>query len=71
MSAWDVSRLTVKLGDHNIKVNTEVKHVERKVKRVVRHRGFDSRTLVSILESFYLELLHFSMHFHSTMTSLF
>lgn len=55
MSAWDVARLTVKLGDHNIKVNTEVKHVERKVKRVVRHRGFDSRTLVSILGIFHLE----------------
>lgn len=45
MSAWDVARLTVRLGDHNIRINTEVKHVERKVKRIVRHRGFDSRTL--------------------------
>ncbi|XP_073994864.1 trypsin-like isoform X2 [Rhodnius prolixus] len=45
MSAWDVARLTVRLGDHNIKSNTETKHVEKKVKRVVRHRGFDSRTL--------------------------
>lgn len=45
MSSWDVARLTVRLGEHNIRINTEVKHVERKVKRVVRHRGFDSRTL--------------------------
>lgn len=45
MSAWDVARLTVRLGEHNIRISTEVKHVERKVKRVVRHRGFDSRTL--------------------------
>ncbi|CAG2069293.1 unnamed protein product, partial [Timema podura] len=45
MSSWDVSRVTVRLGDHNIKTNSEVRHIEKKVKRVVRHRGFDSRTL--------------------------
>lgn len=45
MNSWDVARLTVRLGDHNIKVPNEVRHVERRVKRVVRHRGFDSRTL--------------------------
>ncbi|XP_067002303.2 chymotrypsin-like protease CTRL-1 [Anabrus simplex] len=45
MSSWDVARLTVRLGDHNIKTNYEVRHIEKKVKRVVRHRGFDSRTL--------------------------
>ncbi|KAB0801482.1 hypothetical protein PPYR_05836 [Photinus pyralis] len=45
MSSWDVARLTVRLGDHNIKTDSEVKHIERKVKRVVRHRGFDARTL--------------------------
>lgn len=52
MSSYDVARLTVRLGDHNIRISTEVKHVERKVKRIVRHRGFDSRTLyndISIL----------------------
>lgn len=46
MSSWDVAKLTVRLGDHNIKSNNEVQHVEKRVKRVVRHRGFDSRTLV-------------------------
>lgn len=45
MTPWDVARLTVRLGDHNIKLNTEVKHVERRIKRLVRHRGFDMRTL--------------------------
>lgn len=45
MNPWDVARLTVRLGDHNIKSNTEVKHVERRIKRLVRHRGFDMRTL--------------------------
>ncbi|KAL0278938.1 UNVERIFIED_CONTAM: hypothetical protein PYX00_000614 [Menopon gallinae] len=45
MSSWDVARMTVRLGDHNIRINTETKHVEKKVKRVVRHRGFDPRTL--------------------------
>lgn len=47
MSSWDVARLTVRLGDHNIRTNSEVRHVEKKVKRIVRHRGFDSRTLVN------------------------
>ncbi|XP_011686690.1 PREDICTED: proclotting enzyme [Wasmannia auropunctata] len=45
MNSWDVARLTVRLGDHNIKTNTEIRHIERRVKRVVRHRGFNSRTL--------------------------
>ncbi|XP_076764986.1 proclotting enzyme [Xylocopa sonorina] len=45
MNSWDVARLTVRLGDYNIKTNTEVRHIERRVKRVVRHRGFNARTL--------------------------
>lgn len=40
-----MARLTVRLGDHNIRQENEVKHVEKRIKRVVRHRGFDSRTL--------------------------
>lgn len=47
MSAYDVARLTVQLGDHNIRQTNEVQHIERKVKRVVRHRSFDMRTLYS------------------------
>ncbi|KAJ2947827.1 hypothetical protein O0L34_g9614 [Tuta absoluta] len=45
MTSWDVARLTARLGDHNIRQNTETMHIERKIKRVVRHRGFDMRTL--------------------------
>ncbi|XP_043462050.1 serine protease 44-like [Leptopilina heterotoma] len=45
MNSWDVARLTVRLGDHNIKTSTEVRHIERRVKRVVRHKNFNSRTL--------------------------
>lgn len=45
MNSWDVARLTVRLGDHNIKTSTEVRHIERRVKRVVRHKSFNSRTL--------------------------
>ncbi|XP_072944154.1 uncharacterized protein l(2)k05911 isoform X2 [Epargyreus clarus] len=45
MTSWDVARLTARLGDYNIKINTETQHIERKIKRVVRHRGFDMRTL--------------------------
>ncbi|KAJ0182568.1 hypothetical protein K1T71_001937 [Dendrolimus kikuchii] len=45
MTSWDVARLTARLGDYNIRTNSETQHVERKIKRVVRHRGFDMRTL--------------------------
>uniref|UniRef100_A0A8D8VB12 Phenoloxidase-activating factor 2 n=2 Tax=Cacopsylla melanoneura TaxID=428564 RepID=A0A8D8VB12_9HEMI len=45
MSSWDVAKLTVNLGDHNIKQKNEVNHVERKIKRLVRHKSFDMRTL--------------------------
>ena len=45
MTSWDVARLTVRLGDYDIKTPHEVRHVEKRVKRVVRHRGFDMRTL--------------------------
>ncbi|XP_014238744.2 proclotting enzyme-like [Trichogramma pretiosum] len=45
MTSWDVARLTVRLGDYDIKTPNEVRHVERRVQRVVRHRGFDMRTL--------------------------
>lgn len=45
MTSWDVARLTVRLGEHNIKTSNEVRHLERRVKRVVRHRGFDMSTL--------------------------
>lgn len=49
MNPWDVARLRINLGDYNIKSKGDVQHVERKVKQVVRHRGFDSHTLVSKL----------------------
>lgn len=45
MSAHDVQQLTVRLGDHNIRVSNEVKHIEKRVKRLVRHKGFEMRTL--------------------------
>lgn len=45
MTSWDVARLTARLGDYNIRTNAETQHIERKIKRVVRHRNFDMRTL--------------------------
>lgn len=48
MTSWDVARLTARLGDHNIRTPAETSHIERKIKRVVRHRGFDMRTLVRL-----------------------
>lgn len=50
MTSWDVARLTARLGDYNIRTNSETQHVERKIKRVVRHRGFDMRTLVGFIK---------------------
>uniref|UniRef100_A0A146KWK6 Phenoloxidase-activating factor 2 n=2 Tax=Lygus hesperus TaxID=30085 RepID=A0A146KWK6_LYGHE len=55
MSAWDVARLTVHLGDHNIKSTQETRHLVKKVKRVVRHRGFDSTTLYNDIAILTLE----------------
>lgn len=42
-----MARLTANLGDYDIRSQTETQHVTRKIKRLVRHKGFDSRTLVS------------------------
>lgn len=47
MNPWDVARMRVNLGDHNIKSKGDGEHIERRVKKVVRHRGFDPQTLVS------------------------
>merc|ERR1712244_105967 len=45
MSKYDVQNLRVRLGDHNIKTDAEANHVEKRVKRVIRHKGFSSTTL--------------------------
>lgn len=47
MNPWDVARLRINLGDYNIKSKGDGQHIERKVKKVVRHRGFDPQTLVN------------------------
>jgi len=45
MSKYDVQNLRVRLGDHNIHQDNEATHVEKRVKRVIRHKGFSSSTL--------------------------
>lgn len=45
MTSADVARMTVNLADHNIRSTYETQHISKKVKRVVRHRSFDARTL--------------------------
>jgi len=46
MSKYDVQNLRVRLGDHNIKDGTnDGITVEKRVKRVIRHKGFSSSTL--------------------------
>ena len=42
-----MQHLRVRLGDHNIKTSSDAVHVEKRVKRVIRHIGFSSTTLVS------------------------
>jgi len=45
LSKRDVQHLRVRLGDHNIKSSYEAKHIEKRVKRVIRHINFSSSTL--------------------------
>jgi len=47
MSKYDVQNLRVRLGDHNIRSNgaSDGQTVEKKVRRVIRHKGFSSSTL--------------------------
>lgn len=55
MSSTDVARMTVNLGDHNIRSSYEVQHITKRVKRVVRHRSFDPRTLYNDIALLTLE----------------
>lgn len=45
MTARDVPKLSVKLGDHNINSRTEVKTTDVKVANIIKHKGFSQRTL--------------------------
>ena len=56
MSSYDVAKLEAALGMHSLKpIDPEAKRV--KIKRVTRHKGFNSRTLVSfVLFLFYLRI---------------
>ncbi|XP_039501983.1 transmembrane protease serine 9 [Drosophila santomea] len=45
MTSWDVAALTANLGDYNIGTDFEVQHVSRRIKRLVRHKGFEFSTL--------------------------
>ncbi len=49
MSKYDVQNLKVVLGDHNLKLTGETRGTiaEHGVKRVIRHKRFDSTSLVS------------------------
>ena len=48
MSKNDVKRMVVVLGDHNLKKTGETRGVKNlSVRRVIRHKQFDSASLVS------------------------
>lgn len=55
MTSTDVARMTVNLGDHNIRSSYETTHTTKRVKRVVRHRSFDARTLYNDIALLTLE----------------
>ena len=46
MSASDVPKLEVKLGDHNINSRTEAVTTDVKVANIIKHKGFRRKTLV-------------------------
>lgn len=70
MTSWDVAALTAHLGDYNIRTDFEVQHVSRRIKRLVRHKGFEFSTLVSYTSYMYMELLlHLLLLLASTTTS--
>jgi V8-like Glu-specific endopeptidase len=45
MSKYDVKNLRVILGDHNLKDDYDANAEKYRVKRVIRHKGFDASTL--------------------------
>jgi hypothetical protein len=49
MTPNQVATLSVRLGDHNIKMDGDTQIYETKVTRVVRHKGFSQQTLVGQL----------------------
>jgi hypothetical protein len=48
MSASDVPKLEVKLGDHNINSQSEAVTTNVKVANIIKHKGFSQRTLVRL-----------------------
>ena len=48
MSASDVPRLKVRLGDHDINSRSEAVTQDVGVANIIKHKGFSQRTLVSI-----------------------
>ena len=51
MSASDAPNLEVKLGDHNINSLGEAQTTDVRVSNIIKHKGFNRRTMVSIYPS--------------------
>ncbi|EFX75604.1 hypothetical protein DAPPUDRAFT_323225 [Daphnia pulex] len=45
LSSWDIPRLEVVLGMHTLKPRIDPQAIRKRVLRVTRHKGFDSKTL--------------------------
>ena len=46
MTARDIPTLMVKLGDHDININTETVTQNVKVAQIIKHKDFSQQTLV-------------------------
>ena len=63
MTSYDVRRLVVRLGDHDIKREDEADHDEYSVARVIRHKGFSDQTLVRTCNKKFKDRTISSLHY--------
>ena len=63
MSASDVPRLKVRLGDHDINSGSEAVTQDVGVANIIKHKGFSQRTLVSIDFRKHVFLTYFRIKF--------
>ena len=63
MSASDVPRLKVRLGDHDINSRSEAVTQDVGVANIIKHKGFSQRTLVSIDFRKHVFLTKFTKYF--------
>ena len=70
MSASDVPRLKVRLGDHDINSRSEAVTQDVGVANIIKHKGFSQRTLVGI-DLIFIDLTALHNFFHLCIMSPF